>query len=294
MTANSLSGANGDASPNSLGTLVVGDIPVGARLSDGTGLPGHSFTATADDTSHDVAGWNLSSLTIAPPAEFEGCFKLTIAATEHNSEGDTSATVTATEVVTVAPVADPPTASAPTTATTAANTAIDISGVVVGPPADDADDRVIVLLTVTHGALAVSPVAGITETVNCPGSLTVSGTAGAVNTALASLVYAPDSCFTGCDTLKVSVTSQDGGDTYPTQATAATAIAVTPDSEVVDCWWAGANARLERPGQLERRRCAHLEHRRNHQCTLQLHGRHRGHTGCPGGVADDTARRGID
>jgi Bacterial Ig-like domain/FecR protein len=231
VMAKSLSGANGDAIPNSLDTLVVSDIPVGATLSDGTGLPGHSFTATADNTSHDVASWNLSSLNITPPAEFEGCFKLTIAASERDSEGDISTTVKATEVVTVAPVAEPPTASAPKTATTAANTAIDISGVVAGPAAEDADDRVIVRLTVAHGTLAVCPVAGVTETVNWPGSLTLSGTASEVNTALVSLVYTPTRCFTGCDTLKVSVTSQDGSDTNPTEATAATAIRVTPDSE---------------------------------------------------------------
>jgi hypothetical protein len=231
VMAKSLSGANGDATPNSLDTLVVSDISVGATLSDGTGLPGHSFTATADNTSHDVASWNLSSLNITPPAEFEGCFKLTIAASERDSEGDISATVKATEVVTVAPVAEPPTATAPMTATTAANTSIDISGVVAGPAAEDADDTVIVLLTVTHGTLAVCPVAGVMETVNCPGSLTLSGTASEVNTALVSLVYTPTRCFTGCDTLKVSVTSQDGSDTNPTEATAATAIRVTPDSE---------------------------------------------------------------
>ena len=357
VTVTNLSGVNGDASLNSLNTLVVSDIPVGATLSDGTGLPGHSFTAAAGNTSFDVANWNLSSLKITPLAEFEGSFTLTIAATEHDLEGNTSATVTATEVVTVTPVAEPPTASAPATlalnenatgaavagvnvgplaednddtvsatltvshgtlhvaslsgvtvsgddcatltlsgsaaavnmllagltytptvdyegsdtlhlsvtssdgsntyptaatastaitvnpvaepptasaparATTAVNTAIDISGVVVGPAAEDADDTVIVLLTVAHGALAVSPVAGVTETVNGLGSLTVSGTASDVNTALASLVYTPITHFIGSDTLNVSVTSRDGSETYPTQATAATAIAVTLNSE---------------------------------------------------------------
>ena len=107
VMAKSLSGANGDATPNSLNTLVVSDIPVGATLSDGTGLPGHSFTAAADNTAQDVASWNLSSLNITAPAEFVGCFKLTIAASERDSEGDNSATVKATEVVTVAPVGGP-------------------------------------------------------------------------------------------------------------------------------------------------------------------------------------------
>ncbi|MBV8578623.1 MAG: hypothetical protein JOZ58_26770, partial [Acetobacteraceae bacterium] len=231
VTAKSLSGANGDASPNSLDTVVVKDIPVGATLSDGTGLPGHSFTATAGNTSYDVASWNLSCLKITPPAGFEGCFTLTIAGTDRDSEGDISATVTACEVVKVAPVADPPTASAPAMATTAANTAIEIQGVLVGPPAEDADDTVSVLLSVEHGALAVCPVAGVAETVSCPGSLTVSGTASDVNAALASLVYTPSRCFAGCDTLNVSVTSQDGNDTNPTQATNATAIKVNSESE---------------------------------------------------------------
>jgi hypothetical protein len=105
----SLPGGHGDVTPNALNTLVVSHIPVGATLSDGTGLPGHSFTATADNTAQDVASWNLSCLKITPPAEFDGCFKLTIAASERDSEGDVSATVKATEVVTVAPVAEPPT-----------------------------------------------------------------------------------------------------------------------------------------------------------------------------------------
>src|SRR5262249_48190354 len=96
VVARSLPGAN-DASPNSLATLVVSDIPAGATLSDGTGLPGHSFTATAANTSFDVASWNLSSLKITPPTEFVGSFALTIAASERDSEGDMSATVMATE-----------------------------------------------------------------------------------------------------------------------------------------------------------------------------------------------------
>jgi hypothetical protein len=111
------------------------------------------------------------------------------------------------------------------------NTAIDIGGIVVGPAAEDADDTVSVLLSVAHGTLAVSPMAGVTESANGQGSLTVSGSASNVNAALASLVYTPTASFTGTDKLNVSVTSRDGSDTYPTQATAATAISVTLNSE---------------------------------------------------------------
>jgi Big-like domain-containing protein len=232
VMAKSLSGANGDATPNSLDTLVVSDIPMGATLSDGTGLPGHSFTATVDNTSHDVASWNLSSLKITPPAEFEGCFKLTIAASERDSEGDISATVTATEVVKVAPVARPPTASAPATLTFNENaTCAAVAGVSVGPLAEDNDDTVIATLTVSHGTLHVTGLSGVAVTGDGCATLTLSGSAAAVNKLLAGLTYTPTAEYEGCDTLRLSVTSSDGSNTYPTQATAATAITITDDSE---------------------------------------------------------------
>ena len=225
--ANSLSGANGDALPNNLATLVVSDIPLGATLSDGTGLPGHQFTATAGNTSFDVAGWSLSSLKITPPTEFEGCFTLTIAATERDSEGDISATVTATEVVKVAPVAEPPTACAPATLTLNENaTCVAIAGVRVGPLAEDNDDTVSATLRVSHGTLHVASLSGVTVTGDDCATLTLSGSAAAVNTLLAGLTYTPTWEYEGCDTLQLSVTSRDGSNTYPAVATASTAITV--------------------------------------------------------------------
>jgi hypothetical protein len=232
VTVKSLSGANGDASPNSLDTLVVSGIPVGATLSDGTGLPGHSFTASAGNTSHDVASWNLSSLTITPLAEFEGSFTLTIAATEHDSEGDISATTTTIEVVTVAPVAGPPTASAPATLTLNENaTGAALAGVSVGPLAEDNDDAVSATLAVSHGTLHVGSLSGVTVTGDDSATLTLSGSAAAVNILLAGLTYTPAAEYEGSDTLHLSVTSSDGPNTYPTTATASTAITVNPVAE---------------------------------------------------------------
>jgi len=229
VTAKGLSGANGDATPNHLDTLVVSCIPVGATLSDGHG---HSFTATAHGTSQDVAGWNLSCLTVTPPSEFEGCFKLTIAATERDSEGDISATVTATELVTVAPVAQPPTASAPATLTLDENAiCVPVAGVIVGPLAEDRDDTVTATLTVSHGTLHVAALNGVAVAGDDCSTLTLSGNAAAVDKLLAGLTYTPTPGFEGCDTLHLSVTSSDGSDTYPTAATAATAIKVIEDSE---------------------------------------------------------------
>ncbi|KWV58045.1 hypothetical protein AS156_35010 [Bradyrhizobium macuxiense] len=223
-----LSGANGDAAPNSFAALVVSDIPVGATLSDGTGPPGHSFTATAGSTAEDVAGWNLSSLTITPPAEFEGAFTLQIAATERDSEGDISATVTASELVTVAPVAEPPTASTPPTLVLNENAVAAIAGVRVGPLAEDSDDTVSATLMVSHGTLHVAALSGVTVSGDDSATLTLSGNAAAVNALLAGLTYTPTSEYEGSDTLHLSVTSTDGSNTYPTAATASTAITVNP------------------------------------------------------------------
>ena len=232
VTVKSLSGANGDASPNSLAALVVGAIPVGATLSDGTGLPGHSFTATANSTSYDIAGWNLSNLKITPPAEFEGSFTLTIAANERDSEGNISATVTATEVVTVAPVAEPPTASMPATLTLNENaTGVAVAGVSVGPLAEDSDDTVSAILTVSHGTLHVASLSGVTVTGDDSATLRLSGSAAAVNSLLAGLTYTPTAEYEGSDTLHLSVTSSDGSNTYPTPTTATTALRVEVDSE---------------------------------------------------------------
>jgi VCBS repeat-containing protein len=232
VTARSLSGENGDALPNSLNTLVVSGIPMGATLSDGTGLPGHSFTATEGNTSHDVASWNLSSLTITPPAEFEGIFTLKVAATERDSEGNISATATATELVVVAPVAEQPTASAPATLTLSEDaTGVAVAGVSVGPLAEDLDDTVSATLTVLHGTLHVASLSGVTVTGDDSATLTLSGSAAAVNSLLAGLTYTPEDEFRGYDTLHLSVTSSDGSNSYPAQATAATAITVTENEE---------------------------------------------------------------
>ncbi len=91
-----VNGLPGDT--NSLASLVVSTIPVGATLSDGHG---DSFTAVAGSTSVDVHDWTLSSLAIKPADDTS--FTLHVAATEHDAEGNLSATATGTEVVTVTP-----------------------------------------------------------------------------------------------------------------------------------------------------------------------------------------------
>jgi fibronectin-binding autotransporter adhesin len=92
-----VNGLGGDS--NSLASLVVSAVPVGATLTDGT----HSFTASEGSTSVDVHGWNLTSLTITPTDAAN--FSLGVAATEKDAEGNLSTTTTATEQITVTPEA---------------------------------------------------------------------------------------------------------------------------------------------------------------------------------------------
>ncbi len=56
--SDTINGLGGDS--NSLQSLVVAGLPAGVTLADGA----HSFTAASGSTSVNVAGWNLSSLTI--------------------------------------------------------------------------------------------------------------------------------------------------------------------------------------------------------------------------------------
>ncbi len=74
-------------------------------MSDGT----NSFTATTGNTTADITGWTLSSLTITPPADSDADFTLTIIATSIEAENNDLAVRTAELPVTVAAIADAPT-----------------------------------------------------------------------------------------------------------------------------------------------------------------------------------------
>ncbi|MDF3863217.1 Ig-like domain-containing protein, partial [Pseudomonas denitrificans (nom. rej.)] len=83
----------------------IGKIPLGATLSDGT----HSFTADASNNSVTLNGWNLQTLTLTPPQDFNGTIKLEVSATATESSNQDAATRTLDLTVTVNPVNDAPT-----------------------------------------------------------------------------------------------------------------------------------------------------------------------------------------
>ena len=181
----------------------------------------------------------LAAITYTPAAEYEGTDTVHFTATlteEAGVGGNVSAAATpTTATITVNPVAEAAAAIAPATLTLSENdTSVAITGVSVGPLAEDGDDTVSAALTVGHGMLHVDTTslpAGVTVTGDNSGALTISGDAAAVNALLKGLTYTPTGEYEGTDTLNLSVTSTDGSNTYPPPATASTAITVNPVAE---------------------------------------------------------------
>ncbi|MHC8302408.1 retention module-containing protein [Pseudomonas sp. ZS1P83] len=69
-------------------TLTLNGLPVGSRLTDGT----HTFNAADGSTSVDVTGWNLSTLKLTPPTNFNGDITLTVTATAKDGDAPSAST----------------------------------------------------------------------------------------------------------------------------------------------------------------------------------------------------------
>ncbi|EJM11042.1 type 1 secretion target domain containing protein, partial [Pseudomonas sp. GM21] len=80
-------------------SVKISGIPAGSVLTDGAG---HTFTATATSGEAIVTDWNLSSLTVTPPAYYNGQFNLTVTSTSTEALGGSTLS-TATIPVTVYP-----------------------------------------------------------------------------------------------------------------------------------------------------------------------------------------------
>ena len=206
-----LKSVSGDA--NSWASVVVSAIPVGAVLSDGHG---HSFTATAGSTSTDVAAWTLTSLKITPANAAD--FTLSIAATEKDAQGNLSTTVTASETVTINPVA-------PTLAPVA-ETGVEGSPIALnlGASAKNLAGDSNSLATLTISAIPVG--ATLSDGVNTFTATAGSTSVSVLGWSLSSLTITPlnDANFS----LSVSATQMDSQGQLSTATTATEAIAVNP------------------------------------------------------------------
>jgi hypothetical protein len=139
-----VNGLTGDS--NSLASLVVSTIPDGATLSDGT----HSFKASVGSESIDIHGWNLSSLTITSANDTD--FRLHVAATTQDADGNQSQTITATEAVTVTPEA-PTVAPVAATGVEGSAIALDLGVTVNGLTGDSNSLASLVVSTIPDGAV---------------------------------------------------------------------------------------------------------------------------------------------
>ncbi len=109
----SISSALTDADGSETLQLMVHDVPMGATLTDGTNF----FTGSLGNHQVDVTGWNLSNLSVLPPADSDVDFTLTVVATATEASNTDAATKSDTIVVEVNAVADTPTLSVPATIT---------------------------------------------------------------------------------------------------------------------------------------------------------------------------------
>ncbi|WP_283182431.1 retention module-containing protein [Pseudomonas svalbardensis] len=69
-------------------TLTLNGLPAGSKLTDGT----HTFNAADGSTSVDITGWNLSTLKLTPPTNFNGDIPLTVTATAKDGDAPSAST----------------------------------------------------------------------------------------------------------------------------------------------------------------------------------------------------------
>ncbi len=93
--------------------LIVSDIPLDVTLSDGF----NTFTATSGNTTVDVTSWDLTNLSVTPPADSDTDFALTVTATATETANSDQNFRSDTIHVEVTAVADQPTLTVPATIT---------------------------------------------------------------------------------------------------------------------------------------------------------------------------------
>src|SRR5262245_11883554 len=143
-----------------------------------------------------------AGLTSAPNRHFSDPDTLTVATT------DGTATDTDTIAITVNAVNDAPVNTVPGAQSVAEDTALPIAGVSV---ADVDSSLLTTTLNVSSGTINVTAGAGVSG--NGTASVTITGTAAQINTALAGLSYTGNLNFNGADTLTVATSDGTATDT---------------------------------------------------------------------------------
>ena len=115
-------------------STVISKIPLGAVLSDGVHFSGEA-------TSVDVSTWDLSKLTLTPPANFNGPITLTVTSTSTEQVGGDAASTVKQLTVSVTPVNDAPVLDL-STADGTSSTGYTVGYVENGAPISIAGDKV--------------------------------------------------------------------------------------------------------------------------------------------------------
>ena len=176
----------------SSGTLTV--IAGSGVTGNGTGSV--TITGTAAQINTALAG-----LAYTGNLNFNGADTLTVAT------NDGTATDTDTIAITVNAVNDAPVNTVPAAQTVAEDTTLPIAGVSV---ADIDSSTLTTTLSVSSGTLNVTAGPGVTG--NGTASVTITGTAAQINTALAGLAYTGNLNFNGADTLTVATSDGTAAD----------------------------------------------------------------------------------
>jgi hypothetical protein len=191
---------------------------------------GLTFTAGANGTASftvigSVANLNaaLVAVTYRPASGYVGSDSLHIAVSDSGDNESGSTIVALTVVGSIAP-----SITAPTGAVVSENGAIAFSSatnnaiVVADSGSGSSSDSLI--LTATHGTVALATTTGLTITAGANGSasITVTGSVANLNAALNGLLYEPNTGYTGSDTLAISI--KDSADSQSTSASVALSV----------------------------------------------------------------------
>jgi hypothetical protein len=214
-------GGNGDSLTLSVahGTLTLGSTS-GVSFTSGANNSG-SFTV-----SGTVANLNavLSSLTYKPTANFVGFDSLAISLTDPGDNESASSSV--------ALGVGKPSITAPGAAAVGVNGSLVFSSansnaiaVTDSGPGSGSDS---LTLTVAHGTVTLSTTSGLTITTGANGSasITVTGSAANLNTALNGLTFRPTTGYMGLDSVAVSI--QDTADNLSASASVALTVSSPP------------------------------------------------------------------
>ena len=181
-------------------------------------------TAIAVNGTVAVAGGTVrlnanGTLGFTPTADYNGSFSFTYTVTSGG------VAETATVAVTVTPVNDAPTITAPGAQSTTEDTPRAIAGVTV---ADIDSGALTTTLTSTNGTLNVTAAPGAVISGNGSGNVTISGTAAQINAALAGLTYTPLADFNG--SASIAISTSDGA----LSANASVAVSVSAVADAVN------------------------------------------------------------